>query len=106
MRLLSLVLLVGLMASTAHAQKWANFVTISPTTNLVTNTLCYSDGRDLACEGAAGLLVTSGTVTFSNISATNISVSTINCQSLLQRRRWIERSHYLWHHMIRSRIRE
>ena len=78
MRSLLLALLFVFMASAAHAQKWANFASISPTTNLVTNTLCYSDGRDLACDGAGGLLVTSGTVAFSNVSATNISVSTIN----------------------------
>jgi hypothetical protein len=81
MRSLLLAVLLALLASAAHAQKWSNFATISPTASLVTNTLCYSDGRDLACDGAGGLLVTSGTVAFSNVSTTNISVSTINGQA-------------------------
>lgn len=73
-----LVVGIATMASAAHAQKWVAPATISPTTPLIGNSLCFSDGRDLACDSSAGLLITSGTVAFSNVSTTNISVSTIN----------------------------
>jgi hypothetical protein len=43
------------------------------TQKLTANRLCYTDGRDLACDGAAGLLLTSGTLSITNISATRIS---------------------------------
>lgn len=66
------------MPGAAYAQKWVNTATLSPTAPLVSNSLCFSDGRDMACDSSAGLRVTSGTVAFSNVSATNISVSTIN----------------------------
>jgi hypothetical protein len=58
--------------------QWSGIGTISATSTVVTNSLCYSDGRDLACDSSAGLRITSGTVAFSNISATNVSASTIN----------------------------
>jgi len=57
------------------AQAWADFATVSmtnPTTpKLSVSRLCYTDGTDLACDGAAGLLTTSGTLQISNVSATN-----------------------------------
>ncbi len=82
MRSLLLAVLLGLVASVANAQLWVDQATLSPTTTLVSNSLCYSDGRDLACNGAGGLLITSGTVAFTNISATALSITTINGKSV------------------------
>ncbi|WP_315765651.1 tail fiber domain-containing protein [Bradyrhizobium sp. SZCCHNS2005] len=72
-----LALLFALMTSSAHAQKWTNFAYVSATSTLITNTLCYSDGRDLACDGAAGLLVTSGTVSIPTLYATTVSTTNL-----------------------------
>jgi hypothetical protein len=75
----TLLLILALLGpASAYAQKWSGLATISATSVLVTNSLCYNDGRDLACDSSAGLRITSGTVAFSNISATNVSASTIN----------------------------
>jgi hypothetical protein len=76
-QLIWLVALFAALAGSASAQLYANLATVSPTTTLQQNGLCYSDGRDLACNGAAGLLITSGTVYFPTISATNISTSAL-----------------------------
>ena len=35
----------------AQAQSWAPMATISGTTSLVTNSLCYTDGTDMLCDG-------------------------------------------------------
>ncbi|WP_445490594.1 hypothetical protein [Rhodopseudomonas sp. RCAM05734] len=69
------------MAIQTHAQDWSDFATVSmtnPTTpKLTANRLCYTDGRDLLCDSAAGLLVTSGTIAITGISATNISTTNL-----------------------------
>lgn len=47
-----------------------------PTTpKLAANRLCYTDGRDVACDGAAGRLMTSGTLAITNISVTGFTAS-------------------------------
>lgn len=65
----------------AWAGEWADYATVSmtdPTTQKLTaNRLCYTDGRDLACDGAAGLLLTSGTLAITNISATTATISSL-----------------------------
>ena len=84
MRLLPLVALLFALTGNALAQQWVDNATISPTSTLQTNRLCYTDGRDLACDGAAGLITTSGTLQLTKVSATNISVTslTVNGQSI------------------------
>ncbi|GAB9155388.1 hypothetical protein BDS110ZK25_53470 [Bradyrhizobium diazoefficiens] len=73
-------------ASHAFAQTWADFATVSmtnPTTpKLTANRLCYTDGVDIACDGAAGLLTTSGTLSINTVSATNIYGSTASLTTL------------------------
>lgn len=78
----ALTMLVGIvlpLAAHAGGDDWADFATVSmtnPTTpKLTANRLCYTDGRDIACDGAAGLLVTSGTLAIPNISATALTVN-------------------------------
>ncbi|PIZ29398.1 MAG: hypothetical protein COY40_07090, partial [Alphaproteobacteria bacterium CG_4_10_14_0_8_um_filter_53_9] len=48
------------------ADDWVAFATISPTTTLTTNRLCYTDGVDLACDRNASIssggLLTAGTM--------------------------------------------
>lgn len=69
----------------AHAANdWVPLAGISATTTLVTNSLCYTDGTDLVCDGAAGLAgsgsgdrIVSGTLAMTVNSATSIvSLST------------------------------
>lgn len=78
----ALTMLVGIvlpLAAHAGGDDWADLATVSmtnPTTpKLTANRLCYTDGRDIACDGAAGLLVTSGTLAIPNISATALTVN-------------------------------
>jgi hypothetical protein len=78
--LLLLIVVVLLAAlSGAVAQNWADFATVSMTNattpKLTANRLCYTDGTDMVCDGAAGLLLTSGTLQITNISATNVSAT-------------------------------
>jgi hypothetical protein len=73
-----LLILFLAIATQARAQIWADFATVSMTDpthpKLVNKNLCYTDGTDIACDGAAGLLTTSGTFSITNISATNLTV--------------------------------
>lgn len=81
----TLLLLVAIMlALTGHAsaQMFVDYATVSPTTTLLGNRLCYSDSRDIACDGAAGLLLTSGTLQLTAVSATNISGTTATLTSV------------------------
>lgn len=64
------LLFLALSGPLGAADTWVSFATTSTTAPDVENGLCYSDGRDIACDGAAGLLVTSGTVSFGAVSAT------------------------------------
>jgi hypothetical protein len=77
MRIAWLVALFAALTGQAAAQMWVDPATISPTTTLTPNRLCYSDGRDLACDSAAGLITGNGAVQWTSISATNISASAI-----------------------------
>ena len=67
------------MVSEAHAQNWADFAAVSmthaTTPKLSANRLCYTDGTDMLCDGAAGLLITSGTLQINSISTTNVSAT-------------------------------
>lgn len=86
-RLIGLVIcVVAVAASRAFAQDWSDFATVSMTNattpKLTSNRLCYTDGRDMLCDGAAGLLTTSGTLFISTISATNIYGSTASLTTL------------------------
>lgn len=47
---------------TLLADDWANLVGISPTTVLQENHLCYTDGRDLACDDVSTTLITNSTI--------------------------------------------
>lgn len=69
------LLLFPLAASCAFAANdWVSAATFKPGAALPANRLCYTDGVDIACDGAAGLLSTSGTFVITNISATNLTV--------------------------------
>ncbi|MBI1308660.1 MAG: hypothetical protein GC129_02225 [Proteobacteria bacterium] len=61
----------------AHAaDNWVNMATVSPTSTLQAKNLCYTDGLDIACDGAAGTYTTSGTLAVTGISATgNVSAN-------------------------------
>ena len=91
MRLLWLVACLVALTGSAIAQMWVDNATISPTTTLSPGRICYSDGRDIACDANAPLMsglgtgsgdrITSGTgtglLTMTAISATGyISLST------------------------------
>jgi|GEM_PF-2150712 len=45
-----------------QAQDWVNFASISPTTTLENNHLCYSDGRDIACSDRDFTVLANGNV--------------------------------------------
>lgn len=78
-------LIIGFMLSFAGfapnvgAQNWSDFVFVSMTDpltpKLVSNSICYTDSKDIACDGAAGRFTTSGSVVFTNISATALTVN-------------------------------
>jgi hypothetical protein len=76
LRLAVALALVGAWPGIASAQEWLEFATISMTNvttpKLVSGAVCYNDGLDLVCDSAAGLLSTSGTLTISNVSASNV----------------------------------
>lgn len=62
------------------AQTWVDYATVSmsnvTTPRLNASRLCYTDGADIACDGAAGLFTTSGTLSFNNVSVTtNLSAA-------------------------------
>lgn len=71
------VVWVFLGAMPVHAQVWVPLAGISATAALVTNTLCYTDGVDLVCNGAGGSVGSNG-VTFTNISATALTVNGVD----------------------------
>jgi hypothetical protein len=82
-----LVVGITIMASAAHAQMWVNPATISPTASLAAGHVCYTDGRDIACDATAPLLsglgvsdrIISGTTGLTAIGSTNtISITTSN----------------------------
>lgn len=52
----ALGLLLLALTGTAHAQMWVDQATISPTTTLSPGHLCYTDGRDIACDATAPLV--------------------------------------------------
>lgn len=68
----------GLIAN-ANAAEWADYATVSMTDpvtpKLTANRLCYTDGRDVACDGAAGLLSSSGSLVISTVAAGGLSVT-------------------------------
>ncbi len=90
-----LVWLAPIQPVAAQSGSFVDFATMSPTAPSVANRLCYTDGTDLACDGAAGLVMTSGTLQISGISATgrvsasnlyssgNVGIGTSNPSSLL-----------------------
>jgi hypothetical protein len=54
------------------ADDWVNVATISPTTTLVPQAICYTDGRDIACDSSAGLRIAGGGIAVSGtVSATH-----------------------------------
>ncbi|HEX2859440.1 MAG TPA: tail fiber domain-containing protein [Alphaproteobacteria bacterium] len=61
--------------SLAYAQQWSDMATISPTTTLVNGAVCYTDGRDIACDSSAGLRTVSGTFTIGSIGVGNLNFS-------------------------------
>lgn len=71
--------LSAVLAFSAFAAEWADYATVSMTDavtpKLSANRLCYSDGRDVACDGAAGLLSTSGSLVISTVAAGGLSVT-------------------------------
>ena len=69
-----------LLAAPVQAQSgdFVDFATISGTAPLVSGSVCYSDGRDLVCDGSAGLRVTSGTVQIPAISANAIGAVNVS----------------------------
>lgn len=77
--MMSLLAAMLLVAAQAYAQGWSDFATVSmtdpATPKLSANRLCYSDGRDVACDGAAGLLSASGSLVISTVAAGGLSVS-------------------------------
>lgn len=80
------ILLMVVAASHPLAQDWSDFATVSMTNattpKLAANRLCYTDGRDMLCDAAAGLLTTSGTLSINTISATNIYGNTASLTAL------------------------
>ncbi|KAA0070459.1 hypothetical protein CIW50_26785 [Tardiphaga sp. P9-11] len=83
------------LAIQTHAQDWSDFATVSMTNpstpKLTANRLCYTDGRDLLCDGAAGLLVTSGTIAITGILRHPVLASKVNYRSW---RNWRWRGKY------------
>lgn len=77
--LLAIVAVLVTAAAASHAQDRSDFATVSmtnPTTpKLSANRLCYSDGRDLLCDSAAGLLTTSGTIQVPGLVAGGLTVT-------------------------------
>lgn len=71
--------------SITSADDWTDYATVSMTDpntqKLTANRICYTDGRDIACDGAAGLFLTSGTLAIPTISATAISTTVLQITS-------------------------
>ncbi|MBN9585738.1 MAG: hypothetical protein J0G34_10115 [Afipia sp.] len=78
---IALLLFIGsaFLAPQIHAQGWADFATVSMTNvttpKLTANRICYTDGLDIACDGAAGLLTTSGSLIISTVNTGGLSVT-------------------------------
>jgi hypothetical protein len=78
---IALLLFIGsaFLAPQIHAQGWADFATVSmtdvTTPKLTSNRICYTDGLDIACDGAAGLLTTSGSLIISTVNTGGLSVT-------------------------------
>lgn len=70
-------------AATADLLDLATISMTNPNTPKVINKgVCYSDGRDLACDGAAGVFVTSGTLGLTGISVTTVTATTLSAYAL------------------------
>ena len=80
-RVVLFAILVMAVSPSANANDWADYATVSMTDpltpKLAANRLCYSDGRDLLCDGAAGLLTTSGTIQVPSLVAGSIGTGNI-----------------------------
>lgn len=55
MRFAWLVAILLTLSGSAYAQMWVDNATISPTTTLSAGHVCYTDGRDIACDSSAPL---------------------------------------------------
>lgn len=85
------LLLCGLMAvsaaSAGHAvtPTWGDVATVSPSAALDANRLCYTDGRDIACNATAPYLLSGGLLGLGTMSPTvQLEVSgTISATSLM-----------------------
>lgn len=78
-RLVLIAILVVAVSTSAQAFDWADYATVSMTDPLTpklsANRVCYSDGRDLLCDGAAGLLTTSGTLQVTGLVAGGVTIT-------------------------------
>lgn len=70
-----LVLAVVAAAPAWAANDWVTFATVSPTTTLTNNHLCYSDGIDIACSGRSISVSSGGLLTAASMSTGGLAVS-------------------------------
>jgi hypothetical protein len=73
----------------AQGPDFASVATLSPTAPNTARALCYTDSRDLACDGAAGQVTTSGTLQIPSLSANAIGVVNISATGNIQANQFI-----------------
>ena len=74
LRYTALLGLAVLSVPAANAATWAPMASISATAALVTNSLCYTDGKDLVCNGA-GPALGAGASTFASLTDVSVSIA-------------------------------
>jgi hypothetical protein len=83
---IAFVFVTMVAAFSVEAQTWVDYATVSmtnaTTAKLTASRMCYTDGTDIACDASAGLITTSGTVLFGNVSATNLYASNASLTTL------------------------
>jgi hypothetical protein len=84
-----LVSALTLTPAAGQAQNFVDFATMSPTAPVVPQRLCYTDGVDVACDGAAGQVTTSGTLQIPNLSANAIGVVNVSATGNIQANQFI-----------------
>jgi hypothetical protein len=84
------LLLTGLSAQVqAQTGAFVELATVSGSAVLASNSLCYTDSRDIACDGAAGQVTTSGTLQIPNLSTNAIGVVNVSATGNIQANQFI-----------------
>ncbi len=68
-------MLLALPGLSQAANNWVNIPAISPTTSLVSGQLCYTDGRDLACNATSPYLTSGGLLGIGIVPGVPLEVS-------------------------------